>query len=371
MSETPTKPGFSTLATAFFIACFALVGYCLYLIFSPFFSLLIWASLLAVVFHPLFEWNLKWLRGRRSLSAIATCLAILLLIVIPLTVLGILLTRQSIALYHSIQENLGVLGSEASARLQQIQELPLVHRVLSNGMQLLGSGSVDLQSMIGQILTALSRFMVANGPSLLAGAGGLLYQFLMVFILMFFLFRDGHLLIEAVRNSSPLPETYQTEIMSKFRDVSYATFFGSIFTALVQGCAGGLLFWILRIPSPLFWGALIAFASLVPIVGGFLIWVPVSLYFFLIGSVAHGILVLALGGVVVSSIDNVLKPMIIRGRTDMHPILIFLSVLGGIQVFGFLGVLLGPFFVAVFLSFLNFYRLEFHAPPQTTDRVQG
>ena len=105
-------------------------------------------------------------------------------------------------------------------------------------------------------------------------------------------------------------------------------------------------------------------ASLVPIVGAFLIWLPWAAYLLLAGQTVRGIVLLAVGGLVVSSIDNVLKPLIIKGRTDMHPLLVFLSVLGGLQVFGFLGILLGPLLVALFVSFLNFYREEF----QTTLR---
>jgi predicted PurR-regulated permease PerM len=108
-----------------------------------------------------------------------------------------------------------------------------------------------------------------------------------------------------------------------------------------------------------FWGAVVAFMSLVPIVGAFLVWLPMSAYLFFSGHATQAILLLAIGGLVVSSIDNVLKPMIIQGRTNMHPLLVFLSVLGGMQVFGFLGILLGPLLVAIFLSFLNFYRLEY------------
>jgi predicted PurR-regulated permease PerM len=187
----------------------------------------------------------------------------------------------------------------------------------------------------------------------------MLFSFFLIFITMFFLFRDGPDILEILRTSNPLPRAYETEIIQKFQDVSYATFFGNIFTAIVQGSAAAVLFWILGIPSPLFWGAVVAFVALVPIVGAFLVWIPMSAYLYLTGESARAVLVLVLGGLVVSSIDNILKPILIHGRTKMHPLLVFLSVLGGMQVFGFLGILMGPLIVAVFLSFLNFYRLEF------------
>lgn len=359
MTKDSEKTGMSRLATVFFIACFALAGYFLYLVFRPFFSILVWACLLAVVFQPLFQSILKRVRGHRTAASIIACLVVLVLIILPLTIIGILLTQQSMALYRGIQDNIGDLGGEASARLQEFQQRPVVSWMLTQGMRLLGSDAVSMQSAIQQTLSAISRFIVAKGPSVLAGVGGMLYQFLMMFVTMFFLFRDGSALMEFARSASPLPDKYEVELLTKFRDISYATFFGSILTAIVQGCTGGLLFWALGVSSPLFWAALIALASLLPVVGAFLVWAPVSIYFFMIGSTTRGILVLVLGGLVVSSIDNVLKPMIIRGRTDMHPMLIFLGVLGGMQAFGFLGVLLGPFFIAAFLSFMNFYRIEF------------
>jgi len=196
-------------------------------------------------------------------------------------------------------------------------------------------------------------------PSLLKGLGQLLFGFLLMFIAMFFLFRDGPLLRKLVEESNPLPTAYESEIIKKFQDVSYAIFVGSILTAIVQGLLGAFLFWALGIRAPLFWGAIIAFVSLVPIVGAFIVWVPWTAFLLLVGQTVKGIVLLAIGGLVVSSIDNFLKPIIIQGRTDMHPMLVFLSVLGGMQAFGFQGIVLGPLIVVLFVSFLSFYQIEF------------
>lgn len=362
MSESPNVSGWSRFSTAFFAACFLLVGYFLYLVFRSFFSILIWATVLTVVFYPLFKKILKWTRGRRAAAAFIACLLIVILIILPVTLLGVLVSQQSITLYHSLQATtggIGGMGGEASARLHEFQSRNSVQWILTLLRSWLKAEDVDLQGLIEQTVSAATSFVVEHAPSLLAGFGGLVYGFLMVFIAMFFLFRDGPTIMEFVRTSSPLPAVYETEIIQKFEDVSYATFYGSILTALVQGVAGALLFWTLGISSPLFWGALIAFVSLVPIVGASLVWVPMSIYLLLSGQTTRGVLLLVIGGLVVSSIDNVLKPAIIRGRTDMHPLLVFLSVLGGLEAFGFLGVLLGPLVVAIFLSFLNFYRLRF------------
>ncbi len=358
MSEGPTSTGWSRFSTAFFVACFVLIGYLLFLVFRSFFSIFVWATVLTVVSQPLFSWIQKRIGGRRTASAVIACLLILLVIVVPVTILGILISQQSIDLYHSLQSNIGDTGM-AMEKLRAIQGRPGVQRFLDFARSLFNDEKVDLPGLVRQTVSTASRFVVELAPSLLGGAGRLLYGFLMVFITMFFLFRDGPAIMEIVRASNPLPVAYESEIIRRFQDVTYATFFGSILTTLVQGTVGGLLFWALGITSPLFWGALIAFFSLVPILGAFLVWVPVSSYLLLSGNADRGILLLAIGGLVVSSIDNVLKPAIIRGRTDMHPLLVFLSVLGGLEAFGFLGVILGPLVVAFFLSFLNFYRLRF------------
>ncbi len=360
MNQEPAGgTGLSRFAIVFFVVCFLLVGYALYLIFEPFFSILAWALVLTVVFYPVFRKILRRTREHRTAAALVTCLLVLLLIVLPVTSLAAMIAQQSVALYHSVENSLSAPGGDAAARLERIRNHPTVQWVQAQAGKWFGVTDSDLAEYARRIIGSVSRWAVSRGPSLLAGAGGIISGFLLMFITMFFLFRDGPALIGIIRSSNPLPEAYESEIIRKFQDVSYATFFGSILTAIVQGIAGALLFWALGVPSPLFWGAVVALVSLVPVVGAFLVWVPMATYFYLVGQPTRGIVLLAIGGIVVSSIDNILKPMIIRGRTDMHPLLVFFGVLGGLQVFGFLGILLGPLTITIFLSFLNFYRLEF------------
>jgi predicted PurR-regulated permease PerM len=358
MTNEPPATGLSRLAIVFFLACFGIVVYFLYQVFLPFISVLIWGIVLTVVFFPLFTGILRRLRGRRTAAAFLTCLLILLLIVLPLTFLGVLITQQSIALYESAQQNAGSL-SDVAARIQELQTRPAAQRILQLARAWMGSAEVDLAQLLRDAASAVSEFLMAAGPSLLRNVGEWFVSFFLIFITMFFLLRDGPYLMATIKAANPLPHAIEDELFKKFEDVCYATFFGSLLTAVAQGLAACLLFWILGLPTPLFWGAIVSLVSLVPIVGAFLVWLPWAAYLLLAGQTTRGVLLLVIGGLVVSSIDNVLKPIIIRGRTDMHPLLVFLSVLGGLQAFGFLGILLGPLLVAVFLTFLNFYQLEF------------
>jgi predicted PurR-regulated permease PerM len=359
MTDPSSPQSSSRFESAFFFVCLLLIGFILYLVFKPFFSMFVWACVLAVIFQPLFRILLRLMRGQRAVASLIACLVILHLIVLPVSFLGIVVSQQSMAFYHSIQDNINSGGGELAAKIQELKTNPGAQWVLDQVAAWLGSESVDLQGIATPVMSAIRRFLVSKGPSLLVGVGGMFYGFLIMFVTMFFLFRDGPKIMQFVRSSTPLPSRYETEIIKKFQDISYATFFGSISTALVQGCAGALLFWALGMGTPLFWGALISLVALAPIVGAFLVWIPVSAYLMLLGHMTKGIILLAVGGLVVSSIDNILKPIIIQGRTDLHPLLVFLSVLGGMQAFGFLGILLGPLAVAIFVTLLNFYRHQF------------
>ncbi len=352
------------------LACFLALGYLLYLVFRPFLKSLIWATVLTVVFFPTFEFFLKKTGGRRSLASFVVCLLVLLLIVVPVTVLGMVITQQASALYQSMGGDFGQMSQQSAARLQQFQEQPWVRRAAALVGQFTGNTDIDLASDVHKIVNSVSQFLVGIGASVLKGAGGLVFSFFLMFLAMFFLFRDGSQVLEVIAATTPLPAEYASEVITKFRDLSFATFYGTILTAVAQGAAGGLLLWALGISSPVFWGAVVSLVSLVPIVGTLLVWAPMTAYLLLTGHPTKAVLLVIFGTLVVGSIDNLLKPMIIRGRTDMHPLLVFMSVLGGMQVFGFLGVLLGPLIVAVFIAFLNLYRMEL-LPESATDPDGG
>jgi predicted PurR-regulated permease PerM len=362
--------GRSRFANLVLLAWFLALGYLLYLLFRPFLKSLIWATVLTVVFFPAFEFVLRKTGGRRSLASFVVCLLVLLLIVIPVTSLGVVITHQASALFQSMGGNMDQISQQSAASLKQLQERPWVRRAITLVNRYTGEEAADITDYANRIARSVSELLIGIGASVLRGAGGAVFSFFLMFLTMFFLFRDGSQVLELITATTPLPAEYASEVLTKFRDLSFATFYGTILTAVVQGAAGGLLLWSLGIPSPVFWGAVVSLVSLVPIVGTFLIWGPMAVYLLITGHPTKAILILALGSLVVGSIDNLLKPLIIGGRTDMHPLLIFMSVLGGMQVFGFVGVLIGPLIVAVSIAFLNLYRMEL-SPESAADPDGG
>jgi len=187
--------------------------------------------------------------------------------------------------------------------------------------------------------------------------------FIMIFV-VFYLFRDGGEIILKIRGILPIGESHQGKLFKKFNDVTFAVVYGNIFVALIQGILGGLGFFLFGINSPILGGILIAFAALIPYVGTVIIWLPVALLFISKGYIQgvnsyiiNGILFLVYG-LFISSIDNILKPKIIGDRAKVHPILVLLGVLGGLKMFGFIGIIIGPVVLALFTTFIKLYRKE-------------
>jgi len=191
-------------------------------------------------------------------------------------------------------------------------------------------------------------------------------------VTMFFLFRDGHRLRDELASLSPVSQRYTDLLSTTFREVARATVVGNLLTAMAQGLASGIIFWSLGVSNALFWGTISAFFSLVPVVGAAIIWIPWAIYFLVSGSIVKGILMVALQALVVGSLDNVLRPLLIEGRIRMHTMLVFFSIMGGIAYFGVLGMVFGPIIVALGMTLLEVYKIEVRAsqsprpqPPET------
>jgi predicted PurR-regulated permease PerM len=175
---------------------------------------------------------------------------------------------------------------------------------------------------------------------------------------MFFFFVDGAQMLKRLMVWSPLPDEYDMRIFSKFRAVSYSTMVSTFVTAAAQGVVGAIGFAIIGLPV-FFSGILIGITSLLPYIGSVIIYVPTSLYLMLTGHVGQGIFLLAWGAVVIGNIDNVLRTYMIKGKAGVNPIFIFFSIIGGVMMFGFWGVVLGPLIISIAITIMHIYEQEF------------
>jgi predicted PurR-regulated permease PerM len=173
---------------------------------------------------------------------------------------------------------------------------------------------------------------------------------------MYYLFRDGERLRVAAYDFVPLSDDKAREIFDRTGEVISASVYGVLVIAVIQGVLGGLAFWVLGLPSPLLWGVVMIFLSMIPMLGAFIVWVPAAIYLALTGHWVYAIILTVWGALVIGSIDNFLRPKLVGERTRLHELLVFFSVLGGLQVFGVLGIVLGPVIVAITIALLDVLR---------------
>jgi predicted PurR-regulated permease PerM len=313
-----------------------------------------WAAILATVFHPVFERVSRLLR-RRGLASALTCVLLTVAIVLPVLVLILLLAGESVSAYRMLEERIksGQVGGLAALRNAAPYQWVLAK------FKELGLPEPNLSETGIRALRAVSEFLVGHSASVVSGFTRFALNFFVMLFSLYYLFLYGPQILSELRGLLPLRAEHEEKIIEKFRGIARATFGGALATALIQGTAGGLVFLIFGLPSPLLWGAVMAFLSLVPVVGTALVWGPVVLYYLLTGAFWKGILLLAVFGGVVGSVDNIVKPLLIRRGAEINTLLIFLSVLGGLGVFGFLGFVLGPFFVTVLFVLVDIYKAEF------------
>jgi len=217
---------------------------------------------------------------------------------------------------------------------------------------------LDLRIIIENALKSISKTALSQTTNILTNAGRIIFYFFLMIFFMFYFFRDGDRLFNRIKAVIPMtPETAAITI-KHLRKVIESTMYGGLVVALIQGFLGGVLFAVMGLPSPIFWGAFMAFLAFIPILGPFLVYIPAGLILIVTGDYVKGILLIAIGTALVSQIDNFLRPMLVSGKTGMHTMLLFISIMGGVNLFGLLGIVMGPFIAAVFISLFDILRLK-------------
>ncbi len=339
-----TENRFQLLALS---ALVLLLGYVTYLIFKPFFVPIGWAIVFAIVLYPVHNFFLRYLKAG-SLSAIVILVLILIITLGPLSYVSYQLAveLQDLSLEHATEEVVGLINHP------WIQ--PLVERILS-------LFSITETEFKASVTANLARL----GKDLLGLAGGRIgdivtgaFDFVLMAFTLFFLLKDGPNFIEKIRNYMPFPENEKRQLTKQVKDIVVSTIYGGVVVAVAQGLLGTVAFAAVGIRSPVLWGMAMSITSFIPIVGCALVWVPATLHLLVTGRTTQAMILAAIGVFAISAVDNVLRPIIIRGRVSMPLVLVFFSVFGGIQVFGLLGLVLGPLVVAVFVSVLGIYRMR-------------
>ena len=327
--------------------------YLLYQILSPFLSSIIWATLLAIVFYPLFQKLQALLKKKEVLSALLMTLLVLIVIVLPFTLLMASLASDAVDIYHQVEEM--IKTGQLQAYFERIKEIPIFKWILAGLGQHIDFSQTNPLPLLLKNLNQISTFIFNQTTTLLRGFSSFVVGFFFTLLSLYYLFKDGSHLFGRLKEIIPLPSRERDLLIRRFKDMIYATIYGGILIAMIQGVLGGLSFWILGLPSPIFWGTAMGLLSFIPIGGTALIWVPAAIILLIEGAVLKGFILLGLGVFVISMVDNLLRPFFISTRTNIHPLLLFFAVLGGVQAFGLIGFVAGPLIATLFLTLIEIY----------------
>jgi len=322
-----------------------------YLLFQPFVKPLLSAVVIAVVFFPVHAQIHRRVRNA-SLAALASTTIVVLLIIVPAVVTIFAIKGEVADLYAQIDQK-----STESGGLS-----PYVSHLIERPMQWIGRyvdlSKVDWRASLLGRLRELSAFFVAEGWMIVGGVTTFVLNAAITLFTLFFLFREGRSMRRRTAAALPLSAEQVEKLFGGIENTIIGTVYGGMVVAAVQGALVGLALAVFGVPSPVLWGVVAAFFALLPVVGTAAVWVPAAVYLFATGSWIQAIVLILWGAFFVGTIDNVLRPYLISGRVQMHTLLIFFAVFGGVNVFGFLGLVIGPVILAVTITLLGLLRDE-------------
>jgi predicted PurR-regulated permease PerM len=324
------------------LAITAIAVYLCWLMIEPFFEVLVWAAVLALVSYPVYERLIRW--GRSPfLSAMLTTQLVLLTVVVPLTFLSLMLVRELSDAIPQIHRGVLTLLDPDTPIRRWLQQYFDVNAIL------------DPEFVRGR----LSGFTAAVAAQVVEIAGdvfGAIVQGCFVLFTLYFLLKDADRIIAASRAFVPLESDQTDRILRQTREIIQASLHGVMAIAAIQGALGGVAFWVLGLSSPLLWGVVMFFSSMIPMAGAFIVWVPAAAYLLITGHWVKALVLCIWGGVVIGMIDNVLRPRLVGQRTKLHELIVLFSVLGGLKVFGVLGLVVGPVVVAITFALIDVLR---------------
>lgn len=332
----------------FFWILFGSVGLLAFVVMSPYFTSLFLAGVFTIIFSPVHKRMLRYTKNNDGLASFFTVLLVLGAILVPLILLGFLLFQEVLAIYGSLAQ--GDMGFSA---------IDHVLNAVQSGVRKL-IPSFTLNANIYVYIENALKWVALNLNTFFSGILSFLFQVVLVVVAMFFLYRDGAKLRAFAVKWSPLADSYDESIISKIEIAVSSVVKGALTTAIAQGVLVGIGFTIFGVPNPVLWGSVATVAALIPLLGTGLITMPAAVWLLLGGHMSAGIGLIVWGLFCVGLIDNFLSPYMMKRGIDIHPLLILLSVFGGLTYFGPVGFLAGPIVLAFFFALLDIYPAIIH-----------
>ncbi len=342
-TSTVSKASLLFLVVAITLTFFSMI--------KAFIMAVVLAGIFSSLAQPVYSRFTRWFGGRRSAGSIATLLMITLLIIVPLGFLLGLVTTEAIKVGESITPWVTNKVNNPDQIILWLEGLPFYEKIAPY--------QDDILTRLGQMVGILSRFLINSLSSATTGTAQFLFMLMIMLYSMYFFLIDGSKLLDRILYYLPLEDQEERKLLAKFSSVTRATLKGTAVIGLLQGGLAGLAFQVVGIPSALFWGTLMVVLSIIPGIGTALIWVPAAVILIAGGSTAKGVGLALFCSLIVGSIDNIVRPRLVGKDTQMPDLLILLSTLGGIMMFGALGLILGPIVAALFVTIWEMYGVVF------------
>ena len=337
-----------------------------FFIARPFLPALFTGAIVAYLSYPLYQKILSKIKNKNAASFIVVILIVLLLTLPLLSIIGIV-SKEAYDTYAALsqrnatlsQHNLGTNFMKVVCKDESFWAC----RTIKYFVGFLPNDDLDYYLQV--TIEKITGFIIKNVSGALASVPSFLLNFFVMIFVVYYLLKDGDSIAARIKNILPLKESHKQHVFDRFHHITYAMFYGNISIAVIQGVLGAIGFMIFGVPSPVLWGFVMVLFALIPYFGTAIVWLPAALNLIFAGYLqsdnsltTKGIFLIVYGIAVISSIDNILKPKIIGSKANVHPILILIGVLGGLNLFGFVGIFLGPMMLALLMTFIDVYEEE-------------
>ena len=341
------------LNNIYLLTLIVLVGVGIYFIFKPFLISIFVAFTLSRLFDGWYKRALRFFKKPAPASLFVSVL-LFLIIFLPVLVIGKMMAQEMLSTYSAINsENFRTdLFSLKDTLLNFVHNSPTLEAKINNS-------DIFNERNLTTLAKSTGNFFASFGKHIYQSMSKFLFTLFITFFCLYYFFKDGERLIKKFFKISPLKDHQERKLLNNFIAISRATLRGSLIIAVIQGGLTMLVLFITGVPSAILLGVIATLFALIPMIGTAIVWLPAGLIMLLLGNIWQGITIIAVGALVIGSIDNILRPYLVGNTASLHPLLVFLSTIGGIGTFGITGFLLGPVTVVLFLNLLDIYKEEF------------
>ncbi|MBT4120427.1 MAG: AI-2E family transporter [Candidatus Magasanikbacteria bacterium] len=338
------KLSFTKMRSSFFFGLIIILTISILYIFKPFIYPIFWAAVIAMMFYPIFSWLNRYMKAP-NLSAFIVLILVIVTIFLPLVLLSSLLVNESVDLYQSVSKwDLSDQVQDVSIWVEKTSFAPYIEKA-----------QTEWANYAANTAKSVSVFLFNNIKSVTQNSLRFIFMMFIMLYTLFYFLKDGEKMLKRLMHLSPLGDKYEKMLYEKFRSASRATLKGTFIIGSIQGILGGILFWATGIEGAFIWGIIMVALSIIPAIGSVIIWFPAGIIMLIIGNIWQGVVILVIGTLVISMIDNLLRPPMVGKDIQMHPLLVLFSTLGGILIFGISGFIIGPILAALFVAIMTIY----------------